>query len=292
MVQIKPYDFMVKYTPQTDWIEGHGILIAFALFFGGISGGLYLASLYFDNIVGMFVAWILAMATGMADMAHLSKPRRFWRMLLKPDTSWISRGFILIWLFLGCAAIQLALSYWLPGTAAETVFMVLAGITAFGVAIYSGFVVGYVGAIKLWNSALIPILFVIAGLTGGMAVLLLITQGESADRIVAVANVMLGALVVYAIAVAVYLWVTTYEGQAARDSVRLVLRGRVAPVFWVGVVLIGMVVPLAIVAPLALTQQVSLAGFVLAAVFAVVGGIALRYVILRAGVYTPLLPAE
>ena len=110
MIQVKLYEFMVKYTPQRDWIEGHGILIAFALFFGGISGGLYLASLYFDSMVGMFVAWLLAMVTGLTDMSHLSKRRRFWRMMLKPKTSWISRGFILIWLFLGAAAIQLALS--------------------------------------------------------------------------------------------------------------------------------------------------------------------------------------
>ncbi len=37
MIGTKPYEFMVKYTPQRDWIEGHGILIAFALFFGGIA---------------------------------------------------------------------------------------------------------------------------------------------------------------------------------------------------------------------------------------------------------------
>jgi len=292
MMRIKPYDFMMKYTPQTDWIEGHGILIAFALFFGGISGGLYLASLYFDNLVGMFVAWILAMATGMTDMAHLSKPMRFWRMVLKPNSSWISRGFILIWLFLGCAAIQLAISYWAPGTAAETVFKVFAGIAAFGVAIYSGFVVGYVGAIKLWNSAIIPILFVVAGLTGGMAILLLASQGETTRQIVDVATAMVAVLVVYAVSVAIYLWITTYESHVARDSVMLLLKGSIAPVFWIGVVLIGIVVPIAIIAPYAFTEAAQTAAFIIGAVFAIIGGVALRYVILKAGVYAPLLPAE
>ena len=286
MIQTKPYDFMVKYTPQRDWIEGHGILIAFALFFGGISGGLYLASLYFDSMLGMFVAWILAMVTGITDMAHLSKPMRFWRMLLKPRTSWISRGFIFIWLFLGCAAVQLALSYWLPGTAAETSFKVLAGIMAFGVAIYSGFVVGFVGAIKLWNSAIVPILFVVAGLTGGLAILLLSNLGDATlggD----VAAIMRIVVIGYAIAVVIYFWVATYESTAARDSVTRIIQGSIAPVFWIGVVLLGIVIPIIL-----LFTSSAAAALAVAAVCAIVGGVALRYVILKAGVYSPLHPAD
>jgi formate-dependent nitrite reductase membrane component NrfD len=285
MMQTRPYEFMVKYTPQRDWIEGHGVLIAIAFFLGGISGGLYLASLYFDNIWGMFIAWLAACLMGMTDMAHLSKPLRFWRMILKPKSSWISRGFIFIWLFLGCAAIQLVLSYWLPG-AAETVFKVLAGIMAFGVAIYSGFVVGFVGAIKLWNSAIIPILFVIAGFSGGLAILLLVSLGDAAES-TSVAEIMRLALIGYAVFAGIYLWISTYESDAARDSVMRVLKGGIAPVFWIGVVLLGIIIPIII-----LFVTSASAAFAIAAVFAVLGGIALRYVILKAGVYSPLVPSE
>jgi formate-dependent nitrite reductase membrane component NrfD len=285
MIQIKPWDFMVKYTPQREWIEGHGILVAFAMFFGGISGGLYLASLAFDNMLGMFIAWLLAMAAGLTDMLHLSKPMRFWRMMLKPGSSWISRGFILIWLFLGAAMIQLALSQWAPG-AVETVFKVLAGILAFGVAIYSGFVVGFVGAIKLWNSAVIPIL------TGGLAVLLLVSFNESADRLLSVANYMLAALVVYAVFVAIYFWVATYGNVTARDSAVRVLRGNIAPAFWLGVVIIGIILPIVMVAPFSLAENTSTAVFAVAAVCAIIGGVMLRYVILKGGLYSPLLPDE
>jgi formate-dependent nitrite reductase membrane component NrfD len=213
-------------------------------------------------------------------------------MILKPRTSWISRGFIFVWLFLGCAAIQIALTYWLPGTALETIFKVLAGIMAFGVAVYSGFVVGYVGGIKIWNSAIVPILFVIAGLTGGLAVLLLTSLGENASRLIATANVMLVMLVIYAVFMAIYLWATTYDSVAARDSVMRVLKGNIAPVFWIGVVIIGIIIPIAVTAPFALAQQASAAGFVIAAICAILGGVALRYTILKAGVYSPLLPAE
>ena len=290
MIQTKPYEFMVKYTPQREWIEGHGVLIAFAMFFGGISGGLYLASLVFDSMLGMFIAWILAMVAGMTDMAHLSKPLRFWRMLLRLKTSWISRGFALIWLFLGFAVVQLALSYWAPGTA-ETVFKVFAGILAFGVAIYSGFVVSFVGGIKLWNSAIIPILFVVAGLTGGLAVLL-IAASDSAYLGMAIYNVVLIALVGYAVFIAIYLWATTYESKAARDSVTRILKGNVAPMFWLGVVLLGIVLPILLILPYSLSDSTSTVAFYIAAAGAILGGVALRYVILKAGVYSPLVPTE
>src|SRR4030043_958957 len=101
MSNVKLYDFMVKYQQQKDWIDGRGNFIAFAFFLGGISGGLYLAAAYFDNLVGMFVAWLLAACMGVSYMIHLTHPMRFWRMLMKPKTSWIARGFIFIFLFLG-----------------------------------------------------------------------------------------------------------------------------------------------------------------------------------------------
>jgi len=286
MIGTRPYDFMVKYTPQRDWIEGHGILIAFALFFGGIAGGLYLVSLYYDSMWGMFIAWILAMVTGLTDMAHLSKPMRFWRMMLKPKTSWISRGFIFIWLFLGVAAIQMAISYWADGTAIETVFKVLGGIMAFGVAIYSGFVVGYVGAIKLWNSAIIPILFVIAGVAGGLALLMVISLGNSSlSTDVAVA--LRVALIAYAVCVAIYLWMATYESTAARDSAMRILKGGVASVFWLLVILLGIAVPI-----IMLFAASSSAVLIIAGIMVIIGGVALRYSILKAGVYSPLVPTE
>lgn len=291
MIQTKPYDYLVKYTPQRDWIEGHGILVAFAMFFGGISGGLYLASLFFDSLLGMFVAWLLAMVTGMVDMAHLSKPMRFWRMLLKPKTSWISRGFIVIWMFLGLAAIQLAISQWTSASSAETVFKVLAGICAFGVAIYSGFVVSFVNGIKLWNSSIIPVLYVVAGVTGGLAILLIATQ-DSAYLGMAIYNVVLIALVAYAVCVAIYLWTATYESKAARDSVARMLKGDIALVFWLGVVALGIVLPIILILPFSLGDSTSTAAFIIAAVGAIIGGVALRYTILKAGVYSPLVPSE
>ena len=293
MIQSKPWEFMVKYTPQRDWIEGHGIMVAFALFFGGIAGGLYLASLYFDSTIGMFVAWLFAMATGLTDMAHLSKPTRAWRMLFRVKSSWITRGFMFITLFIGAAAIQLAIRQWAPGAAAaETFFKVVAGIFAFGVAVYSGFVVGFVGAIKLWNSAIVPILFVVAGLTGGLGILLLASQGQSAAQVTEIARASFFVLAGYAVFTAIYLWGSSYGNTNAQDSVKRILTGEVSMIFWMVVVVIGMIVPLGLIAPFAFSTTVSAAAYIIAGACIIVGGVGLRYVILKAGVYSPLVPME
>jgi len=292
VIQSKPWEFMVKYTPQRDWIEGHGIMVAFALFFGGIAGGLYLASLYFDSTIGMFVAWLAAMATGLTDMAHLSKPKRFWRMLLRVKSSWITRGFLFITLFIGAAGIQLALRQFTDLTALETVFKVIAGIMAFGVAVYSGFVVGFVGAIKLWNSAIVPILFVVAGVCGGLGILLLASQGQSVAQITSIARVSFFVLAGYAVFTAIYLWGSSYANTNALDSVRRILTGEVSMVFWMVVVVIGIIVPLGLIAPFAFSSTVSSVAYIVAGVCIIIGGIALRYTILKAGVYSPLVPSE
>ena len=284
MIQSRPYEFMVKYTPQKEWIAGPGMLIAFAFFLGGISGGLYLVSLYFNSMQGMFIGWLLAILMGGLDMAHLSKRHRFWRMFLRPQTSWIARGFIFVILFIGLAAIQLALSFWFSGTAAETIFKALAGITAFAVTIYSGFIVSYVSAIKFWNSAIIPILFVISGILGGLAILLALNLSSNYAQITLLQNILRVALVVYALVIAIYLWSTTYAGSVAKSSVIWIVRGSIAPVFWVGVVSMGVIIPLAIL----FSTWISSALIITAVVGVILGTLALRYVILKAGIYSPL----
>ena len=108
----------------------------------------------------------------------------------------------------------------------------------------------------------------------------------------AVVNINLIALVVYAVFMAIYLWVTTYESSAARDSVMRMIGGNIAPVFWLGVILVGIILPVAILATLSFTLGTSVVAIIVAAVCVILGGVTLRYVILKAGMYSPLVPAE
>jgi formate-dependent nitrite reductase membrane component NrfD len=293
MSNVKPFDFMVKYQQQKDWIDGRGNFIAFAFFLGGISGGLYLAAAYFDNLLGMFIAWLLAGCMGVSYMIHLTHPMRFWRMFFKPKTSWIARGFIFIMLFLGFTVIQLILSQWVPSaTTAITTLKVLAGIFAFAQSIYTGFAVSYVNAIKVWNSAIVPILFVTCGISGGLAILLAVMMGQDSSQIATLENVIRVVLIAFAIIVGVYLWNATYSSTAARDAVVRLIGGALAPLFWIGVFLFGIAVPVVISITTYFIGHAASALMVTAVVCEIIGGLALRFAILKAGVYAPLLPAE
>src|SRR4030065_450912 len=117
---------MVGYTRQTEWIDRRGIFLWIAFYAGGLGGGLYLVSLYFNSLWGMFVSWaIIAVIKGGAHLIFLGKPLRFWRIVFRPGSSWLSRGIIFVLSFVISAAAQLAFSRWLRGSAAETIFKVL-----------------------------------------------------------------------------------------------------------------------------------------------------------------------
>lgn len=287
---MEKYDWMRKNTPQTEWIKGQGLFICFAFFLGGVSGGLYLASLYFDNLLGMFVSWLLAFLMGGFYILHLGNrnPLRAWRMFLNPQTSWISRGLTFITLFIVLGFIQLCLSQWLPGTA-ETVFKVLAGIMAFAQSIYTGFALSYVKAIKFWNSALVPILFVTCGLLGGLAILLAISLGGSQADIDAIENVIRILLIAYAIFITVYLWNSTYIDPVAKASTTDLIKGSNTLAFWGGVVLCGIVVPITMSVISYFATNVSAALLIPAVICEIIGGFSLRYTVLREGVYGPLI---
>jgi formate-dependent nitrite reductase membrane component NrfD len=283
-------DWMLREAPQTEWIRGQGLFICIAFFLGGVSGGLYLASLFFNSLFGMFIAWLLSLVMCGFYMLHLGQrsPLRVWRMMLKPQTSWISRGLIFISLFIGLGFIQLCLSFWAPGPA-ELVFKVLAGIMAFAQSIYTGFVLSFARSIKFWNSALIPVLFVCCGFLGGLAILLAVNLGGGQSQIFAIENVIRVSLIAYAVMIAVYLLAATYIDPVAKDAVADLVHGGHTLVFWGGVVFCGIVVPIAVSITSYFASEVASALLITTIVFEIIGGFSLRYAILSEGYYTPIL---
>jgi len=293
MSKDKPYDFMVKPQQQKDWIDGRGNFIAFAFFLGGIAGGLFLASAYFDNLLGIFIAFLLTVMMGASYMLHLTHPLRFWRMVMKPGTSWIARGFSFIMLFGGFTILLMITMQWFPdATGIITTLKVLAGIFAFAQSIYTGFAVSYVSAIKVWNSAIVPVLFVTCGLTGGLAILLAVMMGQNSTQIAALENIIRVVLIALAVIIGVYLWNTTYSSTSAKEAVLRLIGGSLAPLFWIGVFLFGIVIPVAISVTTYFTGEAANGLLITAVVSEIIGGLALRFSILKAGMYTPLLPVE
>jgi len=287
---VESYEWMVVYTPQTGWIDGKGILVWIAEVTGGLGGGLYLVSLYFDSLWGMFLGWLIIISKCGFHFAHLGQPSKFWRLALNAKTSWLTRGFIFLTLFIVFGALQLAFTYWLPGTAAEITFKVLAGIMAFLVATYAGFVMNYVNGIPLWNSALLPLLFIVSGLLGGLAVIVAISLfGSGVDLMTSVGSLPL-LLIINSLLIAIYLWSGTYMGPTGKRSVIELVKGRLSPVLWVGVTLCGIIFPLSISLYSYFIGEASAPFLIMAVACVIVGIFSLNYCLLKGGLYSPLVP--
>ena len=295
-MQEKLYEWMIKYTPQKEWIERKGMLVWIAEVLTSLGGGLFLVSLFLNNLLGMLVGYLIILLLDIPlRVADYGKPLRFWRTIVPFNTawktSWFSRGVTLVTMFSGVAFIQLCLSYWLPGTGWDIAFKVLAGILAFIAIIYSGFIMNFCRSVPFWNSALLPILFVANGLCDGFFLLMTIWLAGAQVDITAVITGGWILLIISTLLMFIYLWSQTYTSSAAKQSVMQMLRGSLAPTFWIGVVVLNMIIPLAIFGYSYFAEALSTPLLIIAFICRIIGAFALKYGLLKAGIYEPLLPA-
>jgi formate-dependent nitrite reductase membrane component NrfD len=276
---MKPHDWMVIYTPQTDWIKGSGVIVWLSFFTGILGSGAYLASLYFNSFTGTVVSWfiITVLKCGL-HVGHAKRPLRLWRMFFNVRTSWIARGTFFTALTALFGAVQIVLSYEIAGTPVELVFKVLTGIAAFAVMIYEGFTINYIRGIPFWNSSLLPAALISWGILSGLALVSAVLPAGmgvvDASRIVLIVTIVLTI---------VYLWNALYAGDASKESMKEIVGG---VLFWVGTVMAGFSMPFAI-----LFSNVEL-GTVSSLLFLIgelIGGLAFTYCVFKAGVYRPLI---
>lgn len=289
------HEWMVKPTPQTEWIERRGILVWIAEVFTALGAGLYLVSLFYNNLWGMFIAWLIIVFLKLPPhIIYFGKPLRFWRTI-PPftkawKTSWFTRGILFTVLFTGFAFIQLVLTYFFPGTGGDIAFKIIAGITAFLVGIYSGFIMSYCRSIPFWNSALLPLVFLFAGIADGFALIMAIGLGDTQVNIVAAEAGSRILLTINAIIIAIYLWNATYTSKTAKYSAMLLLRGSLAVPFWLGVIAFGIIIPLAISGSSYFAGGASVPLLIAAIALHTLGAFALKYCLLKAGIHNPILP--
>ncbi len=71
MIQTRPYEFMVSYTPQTQWIEKGGIKLWLAFFFIELGAGMFFVASLFDNLRAMSIGWLLCAVLGRRPSSSL-----------------------------------------------------------------------------------------------------------------------------------------------------------------------------------------------------------------------------
>jgi formate-dependent nitrite reductase membrane component NrfD len=312
---ITTHKWMTDYTPQTEWIQRRGIMVWLAEVCTSLGSGLYLISLFLFSFVsndmsylwGMIAGWLIIMFLKIPlHLAYFGKPFRFWRTIPPFSsgwkTSWFARG-ILFSIFFGTFGfLQIVSSFLLINPQIVTwefllpidiLLRVLAGLTAFLTGIYPGFIMSFVKGIQFWNSALLPVVLILSGILDGCALLMAIgLAGANVDNVLLdlISSVL---LIVNIFFIVVYLWGATYAGAGAKRSVLELIKGSVAPVFWIALIVLGMVVPLIIsLFSLsfhgAVSEELLRLLLIIGVISHTVGAFTLKYCILKVGIYKPL----
>ena len=287
---VEPHEWMTTFTPQSEWIENKGIFMPLAFYSGAIGSGLYLVSSYFHSLLGMFIGWLIVIILkGGFHFLDLSHPFRAFRIFARPQSSWISRGLIFVISFVVLVPLQLYVSRFFPDTTLEVILKVLAGASAFAICIYPGFTMNCINAIPMWNSAILPVLFLSSGLLGGAALALAIGMlgGDTNMPEALVGNKIF--LITTIFFTVIYFWSGFYAGPVGKKSVENMTKGSLRLVFWVGMVLLGTIVPFLCLffghPGMSISEIIMLLGIA----GEIILGLSLVYILLRIGTYSPII---
>jgi polysulfide reductase chain C len=275
-------------------------LIAAYLFLAGVGGGAYMTGVIADfaggadwmlvSKIGVFLGMPCVLIGTFFLLADLGQPINAWRVWMKPQTSWIARGTIIIVIFMIFAAIHTAFWIWpfagplVENEGARQAIGVLGAIFAFLTVVYTGLLLGYSQPIALWNTALLPVLFFVSAMSTGIMAIMLVGQGMGVEgpQLNLLANIDVVVLIFEIFVVIVYLY-NAHRTIESRFSAQRILTGPVAPYFWLGVALCGLILPLFL-------ELMGGHGVpaILAALLGLFGGLCLRYTVLAGGTLSPM----
>ncbi len=244
---------------------------------------LYLAGLGAGALaIGLLTEWVLHPTLPTRAVLHwgslfvalgapflildLGKKPRFLNACLNPRSSWAARGFLILTTLIITGLIVFAASFlpwvlpilgfksppWLDGSLpAFRVLEVVAIIFALGTAAYTGVFLKSVRYVSLWDTWLLPVLFVASALsTGSMGIIISLfgfglaghnTAMEAlSHRLIPVEQAL---VVIEAIALIAFLGLRYRAGETAAHSMRLLMSGKLKLVFWAGIVALGLLLP-------------------------------------------------
>lgn len=283
-------DLGSDYRPQREWGEGRGILMVIGHFLVGVAGGTWLMASIYGVVYGLIAAYVLGALGAVVHLAFLGRPERAIGMMRNVRSSWISRGFVGLGLFLIGGGVYLA-TVLLSLDGAWDVVAMAANFVAF---IGTIAIIGYMGfcytaskAIPFWHSPLHPAIYIAFAIRGGLAVLLVI--GAVTGTLASEWLLTLWATVT---AIVTLFFVFEIQGAlssgniAARWAVRDMLAGRLAMSFYGGTLAVGLIVPVLLLSTSASHSPVVMALIGLASV---AGDFFMKLSTVKAGVYLPLL---
>jgi formate-dependent nitrite reductase membrane component NrfD len=173
-----------------------------------------------------------------------------------------------------------------------TVVKTGAALAAVAVMVYTGFVLSPSPAIPFWNSTFFPVIFFAYSLLAGIDFLILASPVLPAPAIALVdlEKVQFGLALACLVLVMSHLSVMSGSAVAARKSIELLTKGKWAVLFLGGVMGVGLLLPLLMAWPVLWSSVPAM--FAITATLALLrlfGDYLFRFLVIRAGLYDPLL---
>jgi formate-dependent nitrite reductase membrane component NrfD len=295
------HKWMVEPMPQREWIERRGLMVFIAETFTSLGSGLYLVSLFMNNWWGMLAGWLIIMFLKLPiHLAYFGKPLRFYRTIPPFSnawkTSWFARGILFTIFFSGFAFIQLVfgqpnIAEFIGPTAAPVyyVFGVLGGVFALMTGVYGGFIMNYCKSVPFWNTWILPVVFILAGIADGFALIMGISLAGGGSDIAIAEFWSRIILVINALLITAYLVWASHSSTVSRLSARQLIVGHVAIVFWLGIVVLGIIIPFVISISSLFAGEATSNLLIIAIVCHTLGAFALKYCLLKVGIHRPIM---
>ncbi|MGD8413856.1 MAG: dimethyl sulfoxide reductase anchor subunit [Candidatus Latescibacterota bacterium] len=235
---------------QRDW----GWLIAVYLFLGGVGAGAYTIAAIngfmgdgagLSTTVGLWIGFPALLVGTLFLIADLGTPTRAFLAAMKPATSWIARGTIIISVFMALSLLHLVLYRFTEvGQATLNVLAVFGIVFAVGTMAYTGILLGASKGIPFWRTGAVPVVFVVSALvTGHFSIMLGMALFGGASMPEPMGLMALEAAILVALEVLAILFFlqAAYRQPDSRESAERIMRKRL---FVVGYFVLGLAVPL------------------------------------------------
>ncbi len=294
----------------------------------------YLGGPHFRRVaqIGALVApWPVALGVGLL-IFDLGRPLAFYNLFLTVQWtspmsigSWLLTGFVLLSLVYAALWVPSPLdnllriptrvqdlvhfTRWMPldGPLLRRARALLAALgfpISLGVGIYTGILLGAVPSRPFWNTPMLAQLFLFSAMSTGTATVLLITallgarhkdELEQERKLLVSTDLVLIVLEIFMLIP--FLLHHALSTWSSASSISLILGGEFTLPFWLGVIVLGILLPLAIegyeLFPVILKEGVarySLALSAVSGVLVLMGGFILRFVFVYAGQVSHFLP--
>lgn len=285
---LKPYEWMIKATPQHEWIDKQGIFLWLAFFFSEIGAGIYFVSLFYECKPGLILGWLVTLILGgLIHVAYLGNPLRAWRMIMKPNTSELSRGIWIIGIFAALGFLQMVTS-----GGFNVVFNVIMGILCLLIISHGFATMNVIRALPAWSSNMVLPFSIISGVWMGFQVLQFMFAVSGSGQIASGMEVWSEVFFfAYFLCLVLYVWGTYHANEIGKASIIMQATGDLKKISLIGIVGLAIVLPLIFILIMWGGDTNAFLIFLrLASVIA--GDLAVRYVIMKGAVYTPLLTRQ